>query len=516
MGILKAISDAVKEKAKEEIIRYLKKVAEENGSRPAQPRDRQPERPDRHAEPRRDERPYPPKERQERTDRPERSDRNDRYDRPERQDRQDPPRSDRRPDQFERPPHRDRTEYTDRNDRQGPQNTLYPPRNDRNEATQEHRGWDRDRDNDRNRDRDRDRGEKERPHQQQPQQRPAVQPETRPPAPVEQKKPEPPVAVAPTPPAPAKPAQKPAPVKEEWIAPLNEEPIEKIQVTTITQDITIPHDFARTLQPLPLNEYTLYLKMYLYAFSVHKNYGYIGAGLRKSVGLDEMSPEDFTRLLDRLCKRGLALIEKISEYQSTYTLYLPFDPEIMKKIDEKKKDEAEEEPEKEVRAKERPAAKPHPQKQAPQPAGGKGQPAKKKEDPQPQKGRSDGRGAKKGKEPEKKQPPKGRGRPAVKEQPAPADEPEEPMIPGRTAIHMDEDGLMKAYRTFVSMEIDKAKMRVGRSNFDKIYMEAVKYIDKKHGFKVLSDQERFREYLTQYYISAFDIPDFEAWKKTKG
>jgi len=85
--------------------------------------------------------------------------------------------------------------------------------------------------------------------------------------------------------------------------------------------------------------------------------------------------------------------------------------------------------------------------------------------------------------------------------------------PGVASLGMDDDSLAKSYRTFVSLEVDKAKMRIGRSNFDKIYMEAVKYIDKKHGFKVLSDNELLKEYLTDYYISAFDIPTFEEWKK---
>ncbi|HNT28454.1 MAG TPA: hypothetical protein PKH10_09775, partial [bacterium] len=382
-------------------------------------------------------------------------------------------------------------------------------RNDRYDAPpQEHRSWDRDREREK---------ERQQQHHQPVAQRPAPQPEPRPdmrpPAPVEQKKAEPPVTPPPAP-APQPVIVKSQPVKEEWIAPIIEEPIEKIQVTVITQDIVIPHEFARTLQPLPLNEYTLYIKLLLYSFSIHKNYGYLGAGLKKSVGLDELAQDEFSRLLDRLCKRGLAVVEKISEYQSTYALYLPFDPETMKKVDEKKKDEPEAEPEKAPRAKEKEPARPEMQKQPDrQQQEGRPRGGKKEE---PKKGKDTGRDAKKAKEPEKKQPPKGRGRPPVKERPAPAEEPVEEMIPGRTAIHLDDDGLMKAYRTFVSMEIDKAKMRVGRSNFDKIYMEAVKYIDKKHGFKVLSDQERFREYLTQYYISAFDIPDFEAWKKAKG
>ena len=86
-------------------------------------------------------------------------------------------------------------------------------------------------------------------------------------------------------------------------------------------------------------------------------------------------------------------------------------------------------------------------------------------------------------------------------------------LPGKADSSMNDDSLKKAYATFVSLEIDKAKMRVGRSNFDKIYMEAVKYIDKKYGFKVLSDSEKFKEYLNQYYISAFDIKTFDEWKK---
>ena len=89
-------------------------------------------------------------------------------------------------------------------------------------------------------------------------------------------------------------------------------------------------------------------------------------------------------------------------------------------------------------------------------------------------------------------------------------------IPGKPVEGMENDEMYKSYKTFVSLEIDKAKMRVGRANFDKIYMEAVKYIDKKYGFKVLSDSDKFKEYLTNYYISAFDIPTVENWKKSKG
>ena len=102
-----------------------------------------------------------------------------------------------------------------------------------------------------------------------------------------------------------------------------------------------------------------------------------------------------------------------------------------------------------------------------------------------------------------------------KEKPVEKQDDQQDHIPGKAVSGMENDELYKSYRTFVSLEIDKAKMRVGRSNFDKIYMEAVKYIDKKYGFKVLSDSEKFKEYLTNYYISAFDIPTFDAWKKTK-
>ena len=103
----------------------------------------------------------------------------------------------------------------------------------------------------------------------------------------------------------------------------------------------------------------------------------------------------------------------------------------------------------------------------------------------------------------------------VKKETEPVSQHEED-IPGKHVEGMEDDEMYKSYKTFVSLEIDKAKMRVGRANFDKIYMEAVKYIDKKYGFKVLSDSDKFKEYLTNYYISAFDIPTFENWKKSKG
>jgi hypothetical protein len=253
-----------------------------------------------------------------------------------------------------------------------------------------------------------------------------------------------------------------------------------------------------------------------------------------------MDAVEFGRLLDRLEKRGMVLLDRISEHQSTYILYLPFNEKTMKLVEEKK---PEPEPAPAPKQEPRPVAKSDPKPPAakveskPAPKGKEKEKEKVKEK-EPEKGKNKGKvkEPEKAKEPEKgkgkaKEPEKGRGRPddrqrgkgkpaprpePEKKQPAHEELPDEPMIPGKMAIDMDDEALMKAYRTFVSMEIDKAKMRVGRSNFDKIYMEAVKYIDKKYGFKVLSDQERFREYLTQYYISAFDIPNYDNWKKAKG
>jgi len=87
-----------------------------------------------------------------------------------------------------------------------------------------------------------------------------------------------------------------------------------------------------------------------------------------------------------------------------------------------------------------------------------------------------------------------------------------PSSPGKQTPGMGSRDLVKAYNTFVSLEVDKAKMRVGRTNFDKIYMEAIKYIDKTHGFMILSDSDKLKEHLVEYYISAFDIPTFDEWK----
>lgn len=233
--------------------------------------------------------------------------------------------------------------------------------------------------------------------------------------------------------------------------------------------VTIPKDLAELIKMLPLEEYACFVKLYCFALEQRKNYGYWGGTLKRRIGLDYMTTAEFEELGNNLAAYGLMLIEQLTETQKTFVLYVPFDEEVMAKLSVAKP--APKQPEK-------PAQKKPAPKQAP------------------------------------KQQPK-----AVKAEPK--KEPEEETqraedIPGKPVEGMEDDEMYKSYKTFVSLEIDKAKMRVGRANFDKIYMEAVKYIDKKYGFKVLSDSDKFKEYLTNYYISAFDIPTFENWKKSKG
>jgi hypothetical protein len=243
------------------------------------------------------------------------------------------------------------------------------------------------------------------------------------------------------------------PREEKWIPPVIDEEIEKITLKKSTSEITIPKDFTRDLQDLDLLEFGLYMKLYVHSISQKKNYGYLGTTLKKKIGLEEISSAEFTLAMERLEKRGVLYIEDISENQKTFVLYMPFDEESMKKVSTQKK-------------KSSTAPKKSAGNQKTKKSGGKG--------------KKSGQG-----------------------------------LPGQAVEGMDDDALVKSYMTYVSLEIDKAKMRVGRSNFDKIYMEAVKYIDKKYGFQVLSDSEKFKEYLTQYYISAFDISNFDEWKKTK-
>ena len=227
--------------------------------------------------------------------------------------------------------------------------------------------------------------------------------------------------------------------------------------------ITIPKELADLIKMLPLEEYACFMKLYCFALDQKKNYGYWGNTLKRRIGLDQLTTAEFEELGNNLMAYGFLLIEKLTENQKTFVLYIPFDEETMVKLSTAKQPERK--PEKPVK------------KQSPKPA------------------------------------------PRAKAEPEPENEPEPQRtedIPGKPVEGMENDEMYKSYKTFVSLEIDKAKMRVGRANFDKIYMEAVKYIDKKYGFKVLSDSDKFKEYLTNYYISAFDIPTFENWKKTKG
>ena len=226
--------------------------------------------------------------------------------------------------------------------------------------------------------------------------------------------------------------------------------------------VMIPKDLAELIKMLPLEEYACFVKLYCFALEQRKNYGYWGGTLKRRIGLDQLTTAEFEELGNNLMAYGLLLLEKLTENQKTFVLYVPFDEDTMVKLSTAK------------------------------------QPEKKPE------------------KPAKKQAPK--QQPKAKAEPEPEEEETQRAedIPGKPVEGMENDEMYKSYKTFVSLEIDKAKMRVGRANFDKIYMEAVKYIDKKYGFKVLSDSDKFKEYLTNYYISAFDIPTFENWKKSKG
>ena len=274
-------------------------------------------------------------------------------------------------------------------------------------------------------------------------------------------------------------------LKEEKVQPEKVEEVEKVvekprkkEIYPISNDlefvrvsykknqnlITIPKELAELIKMLPLEEYACFVKLYCFALEQRKNYGYWGGTLKRRIGLDQLSTAEFEELGNNLAAYGLLLLEQLTENQKTFVLYVPFDEDTMVKLSTAKK------PEKES---EKPTAK-KAEKPAPKAAKPKAEP---KEEPETQRAED---------------------------------------IPGKPVEGMENDEMYKSYKTFVSLEIDKAKMRVGRANFDKIYMEAVKYIDKKYGFKVLSDSDKFKEYLTNYYISAFDIPTFENWKKSKG
>lgn len=275
--------------------------------------------------------------------------------------------------------------------------------------------------------------------------------------------------------------ERPA-VKEEKVQPERVEEVEEVrekprkkEIYPISNDlefvrvsykkgqdsVIIPKELAELIKMLPLEEYACFIKLYCFALEQKKNYGYWGGTLKRRIGLDQLTTSEFEELGSNLAAYGLLLLEQLTENQKTFVLYVPFDEDTMVKLSTAKKPEKK--PEKQVK------------KPAPKPA------------------------------------PKAEAEPEPEEETQRAED-----IPGKPVEGMENDEMYKSYKTFVSLEIDKAKMRVGRANFDKIYMEAVKYIDKKYGFKVLSDSDKFKEYLTNYYISAFDIPTFENWKKSKG
>ncbi len=260
--------------------------------------------------------------------------------------------------------------------------------------------------------------------------------------------------------------------EEEEILSLIDEEIIRLTFKTRPEVVTIPKEILETLQFLSVEEFAVYLKLFIFCCDQKKNYGYIGNTLRKKSGLNDMEPDIFEKTVERLSKMGLIKVEDVSDNQRTFVLYIPFNEEINTKAETHQK-----------------SAKP---------AHGK------------DRNRYDNRKSnnRKGKPQQQKQ----------KEDPPRKEEPQKPIdnkLPGIAVAGNEDEDLYKSYRTYVNLEIDKAKMRVGRSNFDKIYMEAVKYIDKNFGFKVLSDSDKFKEYLTSYYISAFDIKTFEEWKKDK-
>lgn len=279
------------------------------------------------------------------------------------------------------------------------------------------------------------------------------------------------------------PEIKEAPVlKEEKVEPEKTEEVEKVvekphkkEILPIARDleilkfsykknqnvITIPRELSDLIKMLPLEEYACFIKLYCYSLEQKKNYGYWGGTLKRKIGLDSLTSAEFDEIGNNLVAYGLMIFEKLSEIQKTFVLYIPFDEENMVKLDAAKQ----------------PAKQEKTPKKTPEKPAQKAKEEPKKEEPETQRSED---------------------------------------IPGKPVEGMENDEMYKSYKTFVSLEIDKAKMRVGRANFDKIYMEAVKYIDKKYGFKVLSDSDKFKEYLTNYYISAFDIPTFENWKKSKG
>jgi hypothetical protein len=263
--------------------------------------------------------------------------------------------------------------------------------------------------------------------------------------------------------------------EEEEIIPINDKDIERLTYKSKPDRIMISYDLADLSLALPLEEFALYIKMVIYSQDQKKNYGYLGNSLKKKLGLADMDIEEFDALAGRLQAYGLLEIETVSDNQRTYILYLPFDDELMKRTNASK-------------VKQQNTQKRQPQQRS-------DQNRKKEKNRQESNHRQESNNQQESK-------------PGHQER-------QQEEIPGQATADMKDEDLYKSYRTFVHLEIDRAKMRVGRSNFDKIYMEAVKYIDKKYGFKVLSDSEKFKEHLSNYYISAFDIIGFDEWKKRK-
>ncbi|HRZ78618.1 MAG TPA: hypothetical protein P5044_01300 [bacterium] len=279
------------------------------------------------------------------------------------------------------------------------------------------------------------------------------------------------IAEKPAEPVQAEEKEPEVPEKRKEIFPIVEKDLVKYIYRTKPELISIPRELADLMQMLPVGEFACFMKLFIFTTEQKKNFGYIGNNLKKKIGLDALSPEEFEELIANLEAYGLMKVEQVSDNQRTFILYIPFDEETMS-VSEMPRTEK-----------------------------------------QPERNESRNSNQQK-KAPARKEPEKAEKKTPVKAEPV-KEEKEEDDRPGRSRIGMEDDELYKSYRTFVNLEIDKAKMRVGRSNFDKIYMEAVKYIDKKYGFKVLSDSEKFKEHLTNYYISAFDIKSFEEWKKSK-
>jgi hypothetical protein len=262
--------------------------------------------------------------------------------------------------------------------------------------------------------------------------------------------------------------------EDEDILPLVEQDIIRLTYKTRPEEVAIPKEILEILQYLSFDEFTVYIKLFIFCCDQKKNYGYLGNTLRKKTGLIDMDQESFDRTIMKLGKLGLIKIENVSDNQRTFVLYIPFNHEINTKVDA---------------GVSRQGQKPHKKQQQQQHQNSRRKNKKSNKD-NIKKTDSDQKYEKN-------------------------EEKQSDQLPGIAVAGNEDEDLYKSYRTYVNLEIDKAKMRVGRSNFDKIYMEAVKYIDKNFGFKVLSDSDKFKEYLTSYYISAFDIKTFEEWKKDK-